>query len=376
MENSGLEPRLHTLHFNVTNTCNLSCSFCYIDAVKAKTTEIPIERVKTLAKEARDVGGVRVIVSGGEAFMRPDWRETLWAFADQDFTISVVSNGTMLTERVVSELRSIPKLGLLVSLDGDSEKHNTIRGSRSAHSRTIAALRRLRSAGIEVQVNATIIKSNLCDVPYLTELSRDLDVSTRFSLLNPYNGRGTDVVSDALDVEQVLALREFCHEVRLLGSRVFINLPPLLQYPEDVLPMRSPSCGWTKSYCGVTHDGNVTICGVAGADETLYVGNIMAESFADIWLHAPLFNHLRSLSDSDLTGVCSICKYRKECGGACRLSAYKGTGDFTTSYSMCQAFYDAGVVNDSYLDSLPIRAQDSSEAGAARSYMRKLLPLV
>jgi AdoMet-dependent heme synthase len=360
------EPQLHTLHFNVTNTCNLSCSFCYIDAVKAKTTEIPIERVRTLAAEAREVGGVRVIVSGGEAFMRRDWHDTLLAFADEDFTISVVSNGTMLTGDVVDKLRRIPKLAVLVSLDGDAESHNEIRGSRGAHAKTVAAIRRLRDADIEVQVNATIIKSNFNDVPYLTRLSRDVDVSMRFSLLNPYNGRGTEVASAALNVEQVLALREFCHEVRLSGSRVFINLPPLLQYPADVLPMRSPSCGWTKSYCGVTHDGHVTICGVAGADETLYVGNVMEQSFVNIWLHAPLFNHLRSLTAEDLTGVCSKCVYRQDCGGACRLSAYKGSGDFTTSYSMCQAFYDAGVVDTTFLEEGPLRSAHAR---------RQLLPL-
>ncbi len=148
---------------------------------------------------------------------------------------------------------------------------------------------------------------------------------------------------------EVLALREYCHEVRKLGSRVFINLPPLLQYPEDIIPIRSPSCGWTKSYCGITYDGHVTICGVAGADESLYVGNILEESFVDIWRNAPLFNYLRKLSHKHLSGICSRCAYKSDCGGACRLSAYKGAGDFTAPYSMCQAFYDAGVVDERWL---------------------------
>jgi AdoMet-dependent heme synthase len=355
MQSVATSPRLHTFHFNVTNTCNLSCSFCYIDAVRTKTSFVSLDRIRTLAAEARSVGGLRVVVSGGEAFMRPDWYQTLTAFADEDFTISVVSNGTLLSPDVVQKLRQFERMSILVSLDGDAERHNAIRGGKGAHAKTLSGLRRLREAGLEVQVNATIIKDNLADVSYLTKLSRDLDLSMRFSLLNPYNGRAAEVSSVALDITEVLALREYCHEVRLLGSRVFINLPPLLQYSEDVLPMRSPSCGWTKSYCGVTYDGNVTICGVAGADESLYVGNIMRESFADIWLNAPLFNQLRTLSHTHLTGVCSRCKYRVECGGACRLSAYKGSGDFTAPYSMCQGFYDAGAVDSNFLDQGELR---------------------
>jgi radical SAM protein with 4Fe4S-binding SPASM domain len=191
----------------------------------------------------------------------------------------------------------------------------------------------------------------------------------RFSLLNPYNGRGEVVSPLALGVEQISALRDYCHEVRLRGSQVFINLPPLLLDPSDIVPIRSPSCGWTKSYCGITHDGYVTICGVAGADKSLHVGNILEDSFADIWNDAPLFRKLRSLETSSLTGICARCAYRDICGGACRLFAYKSTGDFTASYGLCQAFYDKGAVDDEFL--LP---EDQVTTPSPRTV--RLLPLI
>jgi radical SAM protein with 4Fe4S-binding SPASM domain len=341
------------LHFNVTNTCNLGCSFCYIDAVKAKTAQIPIERVRTLASEARSVGGLRVIVSGGEAFIRKDWWDILDAFAAEGFVLSIVTNGTLLTQATVDRLGSFDDLTVLVSLDGDADHHDVIRGRRGAHKTTVAGIKRLQAAGVAVQINATIIKSNFADVPYLTRLARELGISMRLSLLNAYNGRGQAVVAEALNVEEIQRLSAYCHEVRKLGSTVFVNLPPLLLASEDIIPIRSPACGWTNSYCGVTHDGYVTICGVAGADESLYVGNVLEESFADIWLNAPLFNHLRSLSHENLTGICSRCTYREDCGGACRLSAYKSNNDFTASFSMCQAFFDAGAVDETRLDSSP-----------------------
>lgn len=343
-------PELHTLHFNVTNTCNLSCSFCYINAVKAKTTDLPIWRIRGLAAEARRVGGVRVILSGGEAFVRKDWFEIFSAFAGEDFNLSIVSNGTLLRDRVVEKLKTLPKAEVMISLDGGREAHDEIRGKVGAHDKTVAAIERLKAVGIAVQVNATIIKTNFRDVAYLTKLSRDLDVAVRFSLLNPYNGRGPNLAPMALGVEEIIALREYCREVRQRGSRVFLNVPPLLQFAEDIIPIRSPSCGWTRSYCGVTYDGNVTICGVAGADSTLYVGNVMETRFDEIWLHAPLFQRLRALGANDLKGICSRCPVRVECGGACRLSAYKSRHDFTASYGMCQTFYDKEYIPEEALD--------------------------
>lgn len=353
------KPLLHTLHYNVTNTCNLSCSFCYIDAVKQKTTDIPLWRIQKLAEEAKSVGGIKVILSGGEIFTRKDWREVCAAFDSNGFILSIVSNGTLISDDHLKELRKFRDVGILFSLDGDVEAHDEIRGQKGSHHRTVQAIKATHDWGIPVQVNATIIKRNFADTIYLAELSHQLDVSVRFSLLNPYNGRGLNLVPTALDVDEIIRLREFCHELRKRGSKVFINLPPLLQYSEDIVPARSPSCGWTKSYCGVTYDGNVTICGVAGADKTLYQGNIMEKPFDEIWLSSPLFNQLRRLNESDLKGICSRCPARQWCGGSCRLSAYKRDGDFTASLGICQTFYDLGHIPEEVLDPPPINGTES-----------------
>jgi radical SAM protein with 4Fe4S-binding SPASM domain len=244
----------------------------------------------------------------------------------------------------------------MVSLDGDEENHDAIRGKDGSHARTVETIRRLKEEGLTVQVNATIIKTNIGDVPFLTKLSRDLDVSMRFSLLNPYNGRGPNLAPMALDIEEIIQLREYCHELRQLGSRVFLNVPPLLLHPDDVIPIRSPSCGWTRSYCGIAYDGFVTICGVAGADKTLQVGNVMEQPFDEIWLSAPLFKKLRSLEASDLKGICGRCPVRVECGGACRLPAYKSQQDFAASYGMCETFYERGYIDEAVLDPVPLPA--------------------
>ncbi|HBP89199.1 MAG TPA: hypothetical protein DD706_16045 [Nitrospiraceae bacterium] len=353
-------PLLHTLHYNVTNTCNLGCSFCYIDAVKKKTADIPLWRIKKLAEEARRVGAVKVILSGGEIFARKDWYEVCAAFDCNGFSLSIVSNGTLISSDYLNRLRDFSNIGIMLSLDGDAKAHDEIRGQNGAHQKTLSAIKAIRASNIPVQVNATIIKSNLADSIYLANLSRELDVSMRFSLLNPYNGKGINSTPMALDVKEVIELREFCHELRKKGSKIFINLPPLLQYPEDVVPTRSPSCGWTKSYCGVTYDGHVTICGVAGADKSLHQGNIMEKPFDEIWLTSPLFNELRKLDETNLKGICARCPARKWCGGSCRLSAYKRDGDFTASLGICQTFYDLGYIPEQVLDPMDFHSQTSS----------------
>ena len=344
---------LHTLHFNVTNTCNLSCKFCYADSVKAKTIQLPVDRIRRLAEEAAEVGCRRVILSGGEIFARDDWFDICEAFANVGIAISLVSNGTLIGDSRLQQIKLLNGFSILVSLDGDAEIHDAIRGNAGSHRKTIDTIEKFAEHGVDFQINSTIIKTNLGEVDYLKSLSRLYGVSVRFSLLNRHNGRGQVVAPEALDVAEILWLRSYCHRMRKLGERVFINLPPVLQFPEDVVPIRSPSCGWTKSYCGITNEGFVTICGVAGADERLYQGNIMSQSFATIWRESELFNHLRSLKASDLKGICGRCRVREICGGACRLSAFKNSGDFTASYTVCEDFYRAGLIPASALDPIP-----------------------
>lgn len=343
------EQKLHTLHFNVTNTCNLSCSFCYINAVKEKTIDVPLERIQILAKEAKSVGCEKVIISGGELFARKDWFDICHAFDQQNIEVSLVTNGTLIDNARVKKLKSLRHLSMLISIDGARQNHDTIRGKQGAYEKTVSALDRCIKAGLDVQINATVIKTNKDDVVHLAILSSEYNIPIRLSLLNPYNGRGPNLVPEALDVVEILKLRIFCHELRKKGSKIFLNLPPLLLHPEDVIPIRSPACGWTESYCGITHDGNVTICGVAGADETLHQGNIMERSFADIWKNSELFKTLRSYKTSELKGICGRCKLSEICGGACRLSAYKRTGDFKASYQMCQTFYDFDLIPEESL---------------------------
>jgi MoaA/NifB/PqqE/SkfB family radical SAM enzyme len=66
---------------------------------------------------------------------------------------------------------------------------------------------------IFIAVNATIFRDNLSEVPFFTKLARDFDYDVRLSLLHP-NGRGEGMSKQALDPEEILRLREYCHIMR------------------------------------------------------------------------------------------------------------------------------------------------------------------
>lgn len=350
---AAVPQRLDTVHFNATKTCNLGCVFCYDKAVRGRTENLPLPVVEAVANDAASLGCRRVILSGGEPMARADWREVARIFDRAGMEVSLATNGTLMSRSAVEFLRSLKNVPISISLDGGAEVHDDLRKQKGAFRRTVEGMRLLHEAGLEFDVNATISKLNIKEVPTLTRIARDFGCTMRLSLLHP-NGRGAGMEELALRPEEILELREYCHILRKgAGLNIFVNLPPLLMYLDEIIPGRGAACGWAVNFCGVLANGDVSICGVASDEPDLVAGNVKTQSFRDIWLNAPLFRHTRSLDTADLKGICGRCPFNEICGGACRLSAHKAEGDLLGSYELCQRFLDEGFIPEGVLKSAP-----------------------
>ena len=343
-------PPLETLHFNATKTCNLGCVFCYDKAIRGKTENLPLDVVQGVAEDAARLGARSVILSGGEPMARSDWREIARIFDSVGMEVSLATNGTLIDARAARFLATLNKVSISISLDGGAARHDELRRQKGAFARTIRGMEHLRDVGLTFDVNATISTLNLSEVPALTKIARDFRCTMRLSLLHP-NGRGESMTDVALGPEQIFQLREYCHFLRkTAGINIFVNLPPLLQYLDEIVPGRGAACGWAVNFCGVLANGDVSICGVASDEPDLVAGNVKERRFRDIWREAPLFRHTRSLETCDIKGICGRCPFNKICGGACRLSAFKEDGDMLAPYRLCQDFYDAGYIPEGILD--------------------------
>lgn len=352
-------PQLHTVHFNSTKSCNLSCFFCYDNAVRGNSINLNLDTIKQLASDIAECGGRRVILSGGEPMTRGDWQDIAKEFDGYDMEVSLATNGTLIGDQVIEFIKTLNKPTLSISLDGGEQVHNQIRGSNTAYNRTFDGLVKLKNANIPFHVNSVLFKGNLSEIGNLTKLARDFDCAVRLTLLHN-NGRASKIDTQDFQVEDILKIREYCHVLRKRGINIFLNLPPLLQYVDEIIPTRGAACGWAENFCGVLANGDVTICGVASNEPQLIAGNILNERFKNIWRDAELFNKLRDFKTCDLKGICGKCPFNDFCGGACRLSSFRNAGDFFAPYYLCQHFYDSGYIPESLLEPEYIGRQDTA----------------
>jgi radical SAM protein with 4Fe4S-binding SPASM domain len=81
-------------------------------------------------------------------------------------------------------------------------------------------------------------------------------------------------------------------------------------------------------YCRITPGGDVTPCPYM----TVVAGNVLDQSFTEIWQTAPVFQDLRDVTR--LKGRCGRCEFNELCGG-CRCRAYANTGDYLQEDPAC-----------------------------------------
>lgn len=146
---------LDALWVQVAGTlCNLACTHCFVTCGPHEERHVMMARAEVRARVAEALGlGVKEIyLTGGEPFLHPEIEaivEDTLALAP----VTVLTNGTLLTERRVAWLAALSRaarfsLELRVSLDGtDAATHDAFRGP-GAWVRALAGLVALSRAGL------------------------------------------------------------------------------------------------------------------------------------------------------------------------------------------------------------------------------------
>jgi len=131
--------QLDSLWFQVTGTlCNLACTHCFISCSPGNRSFefLAYEQVIAALEQSKPLGVKDYYFTGGEPFMHPRLLDMLEATL-QVGPATVLTNGTLLTDRVVASLatlrdRSIYSLELRVSIDApDAATNDRIRGAGS-----------------------------------------------------------------------------------------------------------------------------------------------------------------------------------------------------------------------------------------------------
>lgn len=173
--------------FELTSRCNLQCKMCYICQhpndrdIGAK--ELSAREWIRLAEEARDAGMLYLLLSGGEVFLRRDFKEIYEELSKMGLLITIYTNATLITEETAKWLGGISPLKVEVTLYGASaETYAKVTGHGDAYKRAVCGIDLLLSEGIPLELRTTVIRDNACEFDRIAEFAERRKV--RFGIVN------------------------------------------------------------------------------------------------------------------------------------------------------------------------------------------------
>ncbi len=341
-ETNAIKPRL--IAWELTGACNLRCKHC-----RGSSTEIPDpDELSTteafhLIDEIADFASPILILSGGEPLMRDDVYEIARYGVDRGLRVVLATNGTLVTADVAERLKTAGISRISVSIDGaDAETHDAFRGVSGAFDGAMSGISEILKAGISLQINTTISKRNIDQIPKILDLSTDLGSDALHIFLLVPTGRGQEADEiPPIEYERILnwfydqrdkagiQLKATCapHYFRIMRERAKEEGVTISVETHGFEAMTKGCLGGT-GFCFISRVGGVYPCGYL----PVLAGNIREAGFKDIWDHAKVFTDLRDVSK--LKGKCGICEYKRVCGG-CRARAYAATGDYLAEEPYC-----------------------------------------
>ena len=340
---------LTTMVLNVTNKCNLACTYCYeygedkivdttcTDDPKFMADETARDGVEFLLKESGPIEVAHLTFFGGETLLNfPTLQETV-AYArrraeeeGKRIEFSLTTNATLLRPDIIEWLAD-NEIGVTVSIDGPQEMQDRMRvfhsgkGSyETVRPRIKALLERHKTRPIGARV--TLTRENLDIHRIYRHLTEEMGFwEVGFAPVTTSSGRDWEITDEGY----VGMLRQFDELARdWLEHAVqnrhhgFSNVKDTLEEIHKGVSKAYP-CGAGLGLMGVTTGGDVSLCHRFAYSDEHSFGTVADGIDRDRQREFLEDHHIKNKTD------CHTCWARPICSGGCYHEAYTRTGETT-----------------------------------------------
>ena len=346
MKNSQIEPYLSTyLHqkgrrlglpiagnFELTARCNFNCPMCYVHQTPEQIAasgkkELTAEQWLDIARKARDMGMIFVLLTGGEPMVRKDFFEIYRGLKEMGLMVSINSNGSMLRGEVLQRFLEDPPFRFNISLYGGSNETYRNMCGLPVYDQVRENIRALRQAGVAVSLNLSITPYNRQDLEQIYRDAVDLDVNVKASsyMYPPVRINGGDFgCGNRLSAQEAARCSVQWDEIRFTDEEFMHraeNMAKSVAELREGCPVETEEgvrCRAGSTSFWMTWDGKMLPCGMM----TTPVVYPLEIGFEAAW------QQLRcSTAKIRTPSACTVCEHKDICG-VCAAVCYTETGRF------------------------------------------------
>lgn len=332
--------------------CNFDCLYCYEGSLKGKsamdaaTVAQLISFAKTQITDAMDV--MHLVFYGGETLLYTEQLKQIAASLQKfcqanktKFSFTIVTNGSLLTAKLIKELTVLGLGYIKVTIDGPPENHNKFRPFKNGAPSfdtivdNLIAIKGL----VQIGLGGNYTKDNYNTFPSLLDLlverglgpddfalvSFNIAIAVQDKFANPEFSGGCASITEPWLVEAYLHVREECLK---RGFKVPQTTPEVCAIHID-------------NVFSVHYDGTLYKCLPFAGREQFKAG--------DIWKGPIDISHTYHLDHWQKEEKCSDCIYLPLCYGGCRYMEYQRSG-ILEKVDCKMKFYDATLAQSLNMD--------------------------
>jgi radical SAM protein with 4Fe4S-binding SPASM domain len=281
---------LLSFDLEVTARCNHNCRHCYINLPagdrEARSRELTLREIGSIADQAVELGALWVLISGGEPLLREDFPEIYLLLKKKGLLVSVFTNATLVRDEHVALFKRYPPRDIEITVYGATkETYERITGRPESFDAFTAGLNRLLECGVKVRLKAMALRSNLHELQAIADFCRartkdfyrfDFQLHLRFDrneernrLIGHERLTAEEIVAlEMKDAERFASLRDHCDLLIDEGSS-HAGCDHLFH------------CGLGSSSFNVGFDGTFRLCSSLWAPGTTY--DLRRGSLREAW---------------------------------------------------------------------------------------------
>ena len=292
----------------MTERCNARCVHCDIWKNQGQEASPTFAEWRTVLSDLRTwLGPVHVVLTGGEALLKPYTIELIEYASSIGLFVELLSHGFWKDQEKIKRLAMARPSRVTISFDGIGATHSLIRGREGFFEKTRMTLQTLKSARKDrrfpetIRLKTVIMRQNLDEVCKIARFAAEEDLEVFYQPIE----QNYSTLEDAdwfrhsytwpNDTERVVSVVENLHRLKSQGLPIvnsFAQLEAMTRYFENPAALRmatqSHLAHERQTLCAalttlqIQADGSVAACARMGT-----VGNIKKRRIREIWEARP-----------------------------------------------------------------------------------------
>lgn len=308
------------MQWHLSENCNLKCLHCYQE--NHKPIQLDFDKLVIIYKQFKELLNKKkmkghINITGGEPLCNSYLFKLLDLIKEDSdlISFSILTNGTLINEKIAKKIKSYNPLYVQVSLEGGKKTNDYIRG-KGTYKKIAEGIVNLRKENLFTSISFTATSLNYKEFPKVVRYARRYDVNNVWS--DRFIPLGDSDKSLTLNYEQTREYLEIMNKERNKLKKIKNNNTTISMYRALQFQMTNDfayGCTAGDTLLTVMENGDLVPC----RRMPIIVGNLFDRSMYDLYTNSDI---LKTLREKKIPDECINCEHSEVCHGGLKCLTY------------------------------------------------------